>query len=503
MANQDEQLRLGIEAARRGDRQAAEMLLRQVVANDPDNELAWMWLASSVDDVAERRRCLENALRINPNNTRAQEALRRLGGGSSSASAERGRRVVNRLRQQQPATRQTRASGPSTGFIIVGAIALVGVIALVVFGLVFAQQNNILNPPTAVNPEEAAAAAFNPSPTPSPDPASFTDTPTPFRVIVTRDLTANALPPTFTPTFTPTATVTLTPSATPYPISGFEMLLTSLEPDATEGDLYQMQADGSGIEQLGSNVRDVVYDPSGERVAFVRDVTNDDGDPASELFVAPVDNPGNAQQLTTLGSTVSSPTWASDGIQLAFSSDFDGDDEIWVITEDGNNLRQLTENDGVIDRDPAWSPDGSQIIFASDRESPGLTKLFSMDPLNPAEPVRLGVSGGSSFAPRWSLDGTRITYINDESGDSDVYTMNADGTNPNLVTVDDGQAEDRSPAFSPDGNWIGFISNRQDDHFQSYMIDIRGVGLQRITNTARDDQSLDFYPDLSLRLLQN
>lgn len=502
MANQDEQLRLGIEAARRGDRDAAELLLRQVVTNDPDNELAWMWLASSVDDIAERRRCLENALRINPNNARAQEALRRLGGASTSA--KHGRRVVNQLRQQSSAPRQSptrEADGPSTAFIIVGALALVGVIALVVFGLIFAQQNNILNPPTEVNPEEAAAAAFNPSPTPSPDPASFTDTPTPFRVIVTLDPTLNALPPTFTPTFTPTATITQTPSPTPFPVSSFQILFTSLEANAAEGELYQIQGDGSRSEPLESGVRDIAYSFTGEQVAFVRDVPTGDGETASELFVAPANNLGDAQQVTTLGSNISSPTWSPDGIQLAFSSDFDGDNEIWLITEDGNNLYQLTENEGIMDRDPAWSPDGRQIIYASDRETPGLTKIYSIDPLDPSEPVRLGVLGGNSYAPSWSMDGTRITFVNDESGDSDIFIMNADGTNQNLVTLDDNQAEDRSPVFSPDGRWIGFISNRLDDRFQIYLVDVNGSNLQRITHTDRDDQSLDFYPVISF--LQN
>src|SRR5690606_2822139 len=71
-----------------------------------------------------------------------------------------------------------------------------------------------------------------------------------------------------------------------------------------------------------------------------------------ELFVAPVSDLNAAQQITTLRSpNTGHPSWAPDSIQIAFSSDFDGDEEIYVITEDGQNLRQLTFNE-TVDRQP-------------------------------------------------------------------------------------------------------------------------------------------------------
>ncbi len=52
--------------------------------------------------------------------------------------------------------------------------------------------------------------------------------------------------------------------------------------------------------------------------------------------------------------------------------------------------------------------------------------------------------------------------------------MNADGADERLLTRDDGNAEDRDPAWSPDGRWIAFSSNRQSDAFQLYLIDPAG-----------------------------
>ncbi len=499
-----EKLKLGIEAARRGDKAAAQILLRQVVAIDEDNELAWMWLASAVESVTERRTCLERALQINPNNTRAREALSRLEPAQTTRRApEPQRRAADqplrtaRVAEPEP---EPAGNGPGIVTIVIGAIVVLAVIGGIIFALVYLQQANPLVAPTEVNVE----ALFNPTETPSPDPARFTATPF-LGVIVTRAPEDNLLPPTFTPTFTPSPTITSTPTATAFPVANFVMIYTSLTTGESAPRLYRAAGDGSGEESLGENIRDVAYDPSGERIAFVRDVTiaegDDAGTTATELFVAPINDLGAARQITTLGGIVSSPNWAADGIRITFVSDYDGDTEIWTITEDGNNITQITNNESI-DKDPAWSPDDSLIAYASDLESPGLTKIFTMNSAGENN-TRLTTNGGNSFAPRWSLDGRRITFVNDANGDGDIYIMDADGQASLLLTPDDDAAEDDSPVFTPDANWIYFVSNRGGGAFQIYRVDLRGNLPERITQNERDEQSIDFRPELFLRLRQS
>lgn len=493
MANQDK-LKLGIEAARRGDNAAAQVLLRQVVAANPDSELGWMWLASVADTVAERRMCLERALKINPNNTRAQEALRRLEGAAPPPRREAPRRTDIAPREQ----------GSSS--LIIGAVLAVLVLAAVIFAVVYLQQTTTVVPPAN---DSTLEAALNPTDVPTIDPDTYTATP--FRgVIVTRAADAAALPPTFTPTDTPPPSITPTATPTPYPVSSFAILVNSIPPGENRPRLFGAAGDGSAEQPLGEDVRDMVYDPSGQRVAFVREVTasadaTEEAGAAprtsTELFIAPVENLGAAEQITTLGGEVSSPTWAPNGIQLAFTFDTGEDPDIWTITEDGNNLRQLTDND-FIDRDPAWSPDGSRIAFASDRNSPGATKIFSMS-AEGTDIVQLDKRGGNSYSPRWSNDGAYIVFVNDEGGDGDLYIMESDGENVFLLTPDDRGAEDRSPVFSPDDAWIAFVSNRDGETFQTYLVDRRGNTPIRVTQTDRDDQSVDFRPELLLRLRQN
>jgi Tol biopolymer transport system component len=289
-----------------------------------------------------------------------------------------------------------------------------------------------------------------------------------------------------------------------------------MEPGAAVPGLYQSPGDGSSGNLLSGDVRDIAYDPSGQKVAFVREVARSgpppppadeaasegegeeapppvDSGTVTELFVAPVDDLSAAQQITDFGGTISSPTWSPNGIQLAFVSDYDGDEDIWTITDDGLNIRKLTENE-AIDRNPAWSPTNDQILYVSDQNSPGLTKLFTMSPEgeNPTQVLDLA---GNTYHPNWSHTGHRIVFVNDAAGDGDVYVAEPDGAGSLLLTADDGGAEDLHPVFTPDGKWVGFASNRGGDTFQLYVIDVTGNVLVQLTDSELDKQELDFAPE--------
>jgi hypothetical protein len=501
----EQKLRAGIAAAQSGDRPTARRLLEQVVEGYPDNELAWIWLASCVTTLRERRECLERVLQINPHNARAREALGKLG-AETTAQAAQGEEQVERLRraQSQPAPAPRPAAAPQSAGgglnirnLIIGVLAAL-VIAGGLFGL--SALGDLIQEPTPT----AVVLQPTPLPTSTPIPTS-TRTAIPFQ----GTSLAPTLPPTFTPTFTPTATATPLPTSTPYPLDQFVLLLASLEEGAVQPELYRMAGDGTGAEMHGSGFRDVAYDPSGLRIAFIRDVeyTGDDGSPVllPELFVADVNDLANAQQITQLRTTiVSGPTWSPEGREIVFTNNFGGFENLWYITPDGENLRDLTQSE-FVDRDPAWSPiPGSRrIVFASDRSSVGRTELFSFeiaDPGTEPEYRRLTVESRNSYAPAWSPDGRLITFVSDRTADADIYIMEPDGTRQTLLTIDDGGAEDRSPSFTSDGRWVVFISNREDDRFQSYLVSLRGDILVRLTNHDRDDISIVYRPEPRLGL---
>ena len=73
-------LQEGIQAAKRGNKQEAQQLLRQALEFNPRSIAAWLWLSSVVDSDQERRECLDSVLAIDPNNQAAQYGLAQLAG---------------------------------------------------------------------------------------------------------------------------------------------------------------------------------------------------------------------------------------------------------------------------------------------------------------------------------------------------------------------------------------------------------------------------------------
>ncbi len=76
--NLDDLMRLGVRAAKEGNKQGARLFFQQVLDEDKRHESAWLWMASLADDEVDKRRYLETVLRINPDNATARRQLGQL-----------------------------------------------------------------------------------------------------------------------------------------------------------------------------------------------------------------------------------------------------------------------------------------------------------------------------------------------------------------------------------------------------------------------------------------
>src|SRR5215472_15303985 len=119
---------------------------------------------------------------------------------------------------------------------------------------------------------------------------------------------------------------------------------------------------------------------------------------------------GAARRLTSHVGDELYPKFSPDGKWIAFTGDYDGNSDVYLIPAEGGEPKRLTfhpSNDIVL----GWTPDGKNILFRSDRYSapPGrFTKLFLVSPQG-GNPKMLPVPRGdlTSFSP----DGTKIAYI--------------------------------------------------------------------------------------------
>ena len=166
--------------------------------------------------------------------------------------------------------------------------------------------------------------------------------------------------------------------------------------------------------------------------------------------------------------------------RIFFSSNRDGDWDIYSMDWNGDNLAQLT-NHPAADRFPGCSPNGQRIAFTSDR---GVTDdLYVMDS-DGNNVIRLAHEGFSKFAPTWSPDGTRIAFssLRDVVGNSEIYAMDADGNN--LTRLAKHEFHDILPSWSPDGSKIAFRSFRNggmNDPFHIFVMNANGTGRRNLT----------------------
>ena len=131
-------------------------------------------------------------------------------------------------------------------------------------------------------------------------------------------------------------------------------------------------------------------------------------------------------QLTTNTEAIDYPAgWSKDGKQIIFSSDRDGDTEIFTMDSDGTNIRQITTNDDEDDF-ANLSPDGKQIAFYSDRD--GDYEIFVAN-IDGTKVRQLTTNPAGDFDPKWSRDGSLISFTSDRYGDEQIFVINTDGTN--------------------------------------------------------------------------
>ncbi len=337
-------------------------------------------------------------------------------------------------------------------------------------------------------------------------------------ILLATSLTACASPqatvalPNNTATPMPSATPAATASvALPAPSGSVGGLIAFYSERDGNAEIYTMNADGSGLKRLTNNPADDTcpdWSPAppeggtgGTRLVFVSD--RDDPNPHKcfpkcnyEIYIMDADG-SNQRRLTDTPAAEGHPVWSpappeggTGGRQIAFFSERDGNQEIYVINADGSNPRRLT-NDPADDMRPSWSPGGQQIVFNSTRN--GNWDIYVMQ-ADGSEPRPLTSSPAWEFFPSWSPGGKQIAFFtcdpNCRPNRQDIYIMDADGDEQGSRNVrrltNTPSVVDEDPAWSPDGKQIVFQSDR-DGNFEIYIMDADGNNPRRLTNNRGGD----------------
>jgi TolB protein len=290
------------------------------------------------------------------------------------------------------------------------------------------------------------------------------------------------------------------------------------------GEIWLMRADGTDRTRLtdreppqndASGSTSPVWSPDGTLIAYTAQIgtpTPEEDQRLTEIYVMRADGT-DVRRLTTNEEFDAAPSWSPDGQRIAFARISEPGTAaarggIFVLDADGGGEEQLT--DVVVptfDFAPAWSPDGTRIAFARSSPSAG-PELFKVGlyvvTLEGGAVTKLTSEAGE---PDWSPDGTRLAFtsyrdlfgrtcFHDCNPSGEIYVMDAEGGQATRLT--ETEANDHSPAWSPDGRLIAFVSDRsspEDHENEIYVMNADGGDVRRITENDVWDLSPAWRPD--------
>ena len=236
----------------------------------------------------------------------------------------------------------------------------------------------------------------------------------------------------------------------------YDLLFVNSEKNVAGEDIFRMNANGTGRENL-TKLSKVPY-------------------PTFELAV-----------------TYRSIALAPNGQSIAFDSNRDGCPGVWGMNVDGSGIRKLSIGEFQATRCnllPVWSPDGSMIAFTTSREGRWSVYVMNADGTNPHNVSSAAIDNdgpGVNFPVAWSADG-RVVFHHPIDGRFQTYTVKPDGTGLGLFF---GRTTDHSPEWSPDKSKIAFIRDTQTGS-NLFVMNADGSNVRQLTTHAGQDM---LWPD--------
>ncbi|HLU48099.1 MAG TPA: peptidase S41, partial [Planctomycetota bacterium] len=199
--------------------------------------------------------------------------------------------------------------------------------------------------------------------------------------------------------------------------------------------------------RVEGNIESFGLGPTGTRALFVA---------RGEVFTVPTEH-GAVRNLTrSPGAHDREAAWSPDGEHVAFLSDADGEEEIWIARADGSEKpRQLTDGGSERRHGLLWAPGARRIAFGdksgrilvADVES-GEVVLVADNPT------------GATSDYAWSPDGRWLAFsLAEENENSSLWIWSAEDATLHRVT--DERFNEHSPAWSRDGKYLFYLSDRE------------------------------------------
>ncbi len=250
-------------------------------------------------------------------------------------------------------------------------------------------------------------------------------------------------------------------------------------------------------------VRNPKISPDGQWVAFtVSEIDMEKDKSETRIWMIPAKG-GEAIPMTAKGYSAGAPKWSPDNKYLSFQASKDGGKtQVWTLNRLGGEAQQLTNiKQGVSGHE--WSPDGRRLLLSirdprpeeltKDKSDDKKAKPFVIDRLQfkrdyagylnrlrthlyvytPGDTAAIQITSGDfdDNSPAWSPDGKSVAFVSNRSdnpdgnSNNDIWVVSADNTDKGqtLRQITTNENSDSSPAWSPDGNSIAYVTVTDGD----------------------------------------
>lgn len=262
-----------------------------------------------------------------------------------------------------------------------------------------------------------------------------------------------------TPTPRPTGEQAPPPAPTPEPHPEATLQATALlqgrilfsryDPARDLHEILIVPAQGGEPEVVAQEASQPAVSPDGQWLAFHSWERDRLG-----ILVAPLAGGERRKPMRTTYLEDIQPTWSPEGQRLAFGSNRHGDRKwrVYVTWVEGREEAQEL----LFGEAPDWSRSDGRIVFRGCGPRCEVWGLYVADEQGTHQ--TLLVADPSATAPAWSPDGRYIAFMSNRDGNWELYLVGADGLGLRRLT--NGPEHDGVPAWSPDGQWLAFLSHR-------------------------------------------
>ncbi len=236
------------------------------------------------------------------------------------------------------------------------------------------------------------------------------------------------------------------------------------------------------------NVSSPRMSPDGKWIAFVvSSIDLEEDSSSSDLYMVPFAG-GEPIAMTRSTESDSHPRWSPDGRYLGFlSSRGEDKSQIWLLDRRGGEPFQLSSvKSGVNGFE--WSPDSKKIVLLSKDPDPNEEKAEGEDKDKKTKPPIV--------VTRLQFKRDRAGYLDDRR--THIYVLDVESKKEEQITS--GPYDDSSPAWSPDGKQIAFVSNRTEepdanDNSDIFVVASEGGEPRQLTTNPGTDRSPAWNPD--------